>query len=180
MLSFLGEYIGYLNDCHLFMNLTFLFLKIQIRFKADPSGTHFWHSHTGFQRADGVVGSLIVREPDDPHGALYDHDLPDHVVLIQDWLIEMTLNRFTGNHHSDSDNKPKSALINGNRPSYSQWQIWEVSPCAPMKRAKFLQFRGVFSEYGLMPLLREILDPPRFWNHKVQISIKHIKHICYK
>ena len=95
-------------------SLISLFLTFQIRFKADPSGTHFWHSHTGFQRADGVVGSLVIREPHDPHSALYDDDLPDHVVLVQDWLIEMTLNRFTGNHHSDSDNKPKSALINGN------------------------------------------------------------------
>ena len=106
--------VSFWSIVHSSLQPSLIFLSISIRFKADPSGTHFWHSQSGLQRADGVFGSLIVREPDDPHSAFYDHDLPDHVVLIQDWLIEMTLNRFTGHHHSDYDNKPKSALINGN------------------------------------------------------------------
>ena len=31
-------------------------------FKANPSGTHWYHSHTGVQRSDGLFGALIVRE----------------------------------------------------------------------------------------------------------------------
>ncbi len=73
----------------------------------------FYHSHTGLQRADGIVGAFVVRDPQDPNADLYDHDLPEHVIIIQDWLIELTLNRFTGHHNSDYDNKPKSGLING-------------------------------------------------------------------
>ena len=31
-------------------------------FKAIPSGTHWYHSHSGAQRADGLFGALIIRE----------------------------------------------------------------------------------------------------------------------
>ena len=31
-------------------------------FKARPSGTHWYHSHTGVQRSDGLFGALTVRE----------------------------------------------------------------------------------------------------------------------
>ena len=76
---------------------------------------------------DGVYGALIIREPKlyDPHADLYDLDLPEHVILVTDWLTEMSLNRFTGHHHSDYDNKPKSALING-RGKYQAHTIEET------------------------------------------------------
>jgi FtsP/CotA-like multicopper oxidase with cupredoxin domain len=31
------------------------------RFVAEPAGTHFWHSHHGVQRPEGLLGPLIVR-----------------------------------------------------------------------------------------------------------------------
>ena len=34
----------------------------QYRFLASPAGTHWYHSHVGAQRTDGLFGSLIVRE----------------------------------------------------------------------------------------------------------------------
>ncbi|CAK9305034.1 unnamed protein product [Gordionus sp. m RMFG-2023] len=33
----------------------------QYRFMAEPAGTKFWHAHTSFHRADGIVGPLIIR-----------------------------------------------------------------------------------------------------------------------
>lgn len=69
----------------------------------------------GFQRADGVFGSLIVRQsPDrDPQSRLYDHDLPEHVILVSDWLGELGVSKFVAHHHDDGDNKPTSMIING-------------------------------------------------------------------
>lgn len=87
----------------------------QYRFRAHDTGTYWWHSHAGLQRADGLFGSLIIRQAPsrDPHSALYDYDLPEHVMMINDWLNEFTPNRFAAHHHDDGDNKPASMLING-------------------------------------------------------------------
>jgi len=113
------------------------------KFIAEKPGTHFYHSHsgilspfiilsilltdkriyklqkknglTGFQRADGVFGPLIIRQSrdKDPHSMLYDHDLPEHVILVSDWLGELGVAKFVAHHHDDGDNKPSSMIING-------------------------------------------------------------------
>ena len=87
------------------------------RFVARDPGTYWWHSHAGLQRSNGLFGHLVVRQPPsrDPHSALYDRDLPQHVLSLTDWLVEMTANRFAAHHHDDGDNKPASMLINGQR-----------------------------------------------------------------
>ncbi|XP_026280853.2 uncharacterized protein LOC113208177 isoform X2 [Frankliniella occidentalis] len=84
-------------------------------FRADTPGTHFWHSHTGCQRADGAVGLLTVRVPKvlDPHGALYDVDVPEHGVLVWDWTHTPAASKFLAHHHAGDDNKADSVLING-------------------------------------------------------------------
>ncbi|XP_012944262.1 laccase-1 [Aplysia californica] len=89
--------------------------KFVYRFKAVNPGTHFWHAHAGFQRSDGLFGSLVVRRPPDlePHLHLYDYDLPEHVLIVNDWMFDMTINRFAAHHHDGGQNKPDSMLING-------------------------------------------------------------------
>ena len=87
------------------------------RFKATPPGTHFWHAHAGMQRGDGMFGSLIIRQPPvrEPHFVhhLYDADLPEHVLIVHDWMHELTIQKFSSHHHAGDDNKAKSMLING-------------------------------------------------------------------
>ena len=87
------------------------------RFKADNAGTHFWHAHTGLQRADGLFGALIVRQANErePHLGLYEEDRAEHTMIVNDWLIELAINRFAHHHTAGGDNKPKSMLINGRR-----------------------------------------------------------------
>ncbi|XP_071494140.1 uncharacterized protein [Diadema antillarum] len=82
---------------------------------AEHRGTHWWHGHSGMHRADGVFGALIVREPAqaDPHSDLFDHDLPEHVLLVHDWLDSPTLDKFAAHHFDNGSNKPESVLING-------------------------------------------------------------------
>ncbi|CAG7734684.1 unnamed protein product, partial [Allacma fusca] len=88
-------------------------------FETPIGGSYFWHSHAGFQRGDGVFGSLVVRKPaeKEPFGpsnqALYDFDLPEHEILIWDWLADLSLPVFLNHHHSNGDNKPRGVLING-------------------------------------------------------------------
>ena len=89
--------------------------SIFTRFIAKNPGTYWWHSHAGLQRSNGLFGHLVIRQPPsrDPHSALYDYDLPEHVMSVTDWLVEMTANRFAAHHNDDGDNKPASMLING-------------------------------------------------------------------
>ncbi|KAH8334541.1 hypothetical protein KR059_011251, partial [Drosophila kikkawai] len=93
-------------------------------FPADLSGTHFWHSHTGMQRGDGVFGALIIRKPKiaEPHGSLYDFDLSEHVMTVQDWIHDTGASIFSFHHHSRGDNKPHNLLVNGRGRYYNR--IW--------------------------------------------------------
>lgn len=87
----------------------------EYKFKASEFGTHFYHAHSGLQRADGVFGHLIVREYDknNVHLDKYDFDLIEHVISVNDWLNNTSIAKFSGHHHNDGDNKPNSILING-------------------------------------------------------------------
>ncbi|KAH8376771.1 hypothetical protein KR093_001265, partial [Drosophila rubida] len=116
--------VPHITQCPISPHATFRY-----SFPADNSGTHFWHSHTGMQRGDGVFGSLIIRRPKqlDPHGGLYDFDLSEHVLVVQDWIHEPGANIFAFHHHSSGDNKPHNILINGRGRYYNR--IW-----ADMKR----------------------------------------------
>lgn len=90
--------------------------KFQYVYKASNPGTHFWHSHSGLQRADGVFGSLIVRQhkSKDVHFDKYDEDLFDHVIIINDWYDETVATQFNLYvHHNKTAHPPTSILING-------------------------------------------------------------------
>ncbi|KRT85625.1 hypothetical protein AMK59_2076, partial [Oryctes borbonicus] len=85
------------------------------RFVALNVGTHFWHSHSGMQRADGAFGPFIVRQAkqQNPHRYLYDYDLSSHIITILDWTEETGMQKFIAHHHSNGDNKPTNILVNG-------------------------------------------------------------------
>jgi len=68
-------------------------------FKAFPSGTHWYHAHSGVQRADGLYGALIVK--DTIPGNVYDHDLPDqHTLLLMDWYSQPALTDIIASDYS--------------------------------------------------------------------------------
>ncbi len=55
----------------------------EYRFKAEPPGTHLWHSHTGVQYGEGMFGMLIVDAADDLYRGGYD---AEQTVCINDWF----------------------------------------------------------------------------------------------
>ncbi|EDW12406.2 uncharacterized protein Dmoj_GI17664 [Drosophila mojavensis] len=116
--------VPHITQCPISPHATFRY-----SFPADNPGTHFWHSHTGMQRGDGVFGPLIIRRPKqtEPHGGLYDFDLSEHVLVVQDWIHDTGASIFAFHHHSSGDNKPHNILINGRGRYYNR--IW-----ANMKR----------------------------------------------
>ncbi|XP_013416914.1 laccase-2 [Lingula anatina] len=87
------------------------------RFKAEPSGTFFYHAHTGAHRTDGLVGALIVYPEHEitytssTSGSSFGRNFfsrfrnfqlarsvsvseEEHVILLQDWFHEDTKNVF--------------------------------------------------------------------------------------
>ncbi|KAL9880339.1 multicopper oxidase 1 isoform 1-T2 [Glossina fuscipes fuscipes] len=102
--------VPHITQCPISPHSTFRY-----KFKAENTGTHFWHSHTGMQRGDGVFGAFIVNQPrsKDAHSHLYDFDLPEHKIIVQDWVHVPGISMFASHHHSRGDNKPPNILING-------------------------------------------------------------------
>lgn len=102
--------VPHLTQCPISPHSTFRYT-----FRAAQIGTHFWHSHIGIQRSDGVLGPLIIRQPrsQDPHGMLYNFDLSEHQIVLQDWVHQPTISVFSAHHHSNGTNKPSNILING-------------------------------------------------------------------
>ncbi|KAI5701003.1 hypothetical protein M8J75_005180 [Diaphorina citri] len=94
------------------------------KFLADAAGTYFWHSHDGFQKMDGIIGNLIIRQPrtSDPNSRYYEYDNPSHVVLVTDWYHNTTSDeRWPGLRLHDVGQLPNTFLING-KGSYPGFQ----------------------------------------------------------
>lgn len=83
------------------------------RFHAEQAGTHYWHAHTGLQRADGIFGRFIVRLPKsiDPNGDIYDFDEDQHSLLITDWTNSLAGEFSPGT--IDKKLEVDSVMING-------------------------------------------------------------------
>ena len=90
-------------------------------FEAKEAGTHFWHSHMGTQRADGLAGPFIVRSRNDPNDYLYDRDNL-RPIMFQDWFPNETFtNRFAKHRYGDGDRDPALILANGIWASPDNW-----------------------------------------------------------
>ncbi|XP_029171325.1 laccase-1-like [Nylanderia fulva] len=85
------------------------------QFNANNVGTHFWHSHVGLQKMDGIFGSLTVRQSAkrDVNSYLYDFDLSRHNFIISDWMHELASSRLPGSLYDTKFQNPDSFLING-------------------------------------------------------------------
>jgi multicopper oxidase len=74
-------------------------------FTATPAGTHWYHSHTGVQYSDGLIGPLIVEEEQPP--AKYDRDL---ILFINDWFLKSSEEILAGLEKPDGRGMEKGAM----------------------------------------------------------------------
>ena len=107
-------------------------------FDAIPAGTHWYHSHSEFQRDDGVFGALIVKERTDqindmpkPIKDILEGicDFEEHHMIVTDWFQDMAELRFNSNPNTP----PRSILVNGKgRADYDStvipWPVFTVNP----------------------------------------------------
>ena len=96
--------VGQVTQCQIGPQTSFSYM-----YTASPSGTFWYHSHSGAQRTDGFFGALIVKERparmNQIRSELRDHgafeDLPDkHTLTLLDWQHEASLDLFTQIHAS--------------------------------------------------------------------------------
>lgn len=123
--------VPFLTQCPIPYGSTFRYA-----FHARDEGTHFYHSHSGHQKIDGLfgkcfyqfpiniirdikhylnylLGALIVRKPIEAvvNKGNYDFDLPEHLILAFDWMHQMADGHFPGMMRRSS--LSESILING-------------------------------------------------------------------
>lgn len=94
--------VGQLTQCQIDASSSFSYV-----YKASPSGTFWYHSHSGTQRIDGLFGGLIVKDKPQRlkiikskllvnHGVKDFQDLPGkHTITLLDWQQESSLDLLT-------------------------------------------------------------------------------------
>ena len=83
--------VGLISHCPIGPATSFRYI-----FKAFPSGTFWYHSHSGSQRTDGLYGGLIVMERNTVNYPIQFVDRPeDHTLLLLDWQRDASLDLVT-------------------------------------------------------------------------------------
>ncbi|CAH3112088.1 unnamed protein product [Pocillopora meandrina] len=89
--------VGQLTQCQIGPSSSFSY-----EYTASPSGTFWYHSHSGAQRTDGIYGALVVQENETRLNQIRTElnanfqDLPDqHTLTLLDWQGEASLDLFT-------------------------------------------------------------------------------------
>ncbi|KAI6145124.1 laccase [Pisolithus tinctorius] len=72
---------SYITQCPIPANRSFVY-----QFNAgSQTGTYWYHSHYSTQYCDGLRGPLVIYDPDDPLGDMYDVDDETTVITLADW-----------------------------------------------------------------------------------------------
>ena len=91
--------VGQVTQCQIGPSSSFSY-----EYTASPSGTFWYHSHSGAQRTDGFYGALVVKENKSRLNDIRTElkaefqDRPDqHTITLLDWQVEASLDLFTQN-----------------------------------------------------------------------------------
>ncbi|CRL01606.1 CLUMA_CG014215, isoform A [Clunio marinus] len=133
--------------------------KFRYAFHAEDEGTHFYHSHAGHQKANGIFGSLIVRGPreQNPNSYLYDYDLKEHVIIVSDWMHHLAEEDFPG--VVSRSVLTESILINGHGRYYnttSESYTFAPWPLFNVDANKRYRFRFINSGFNVCPFMLQI------------------------
>lgn len=99
--------------------------QFRYAFVADDEGTHFYHSHSGHQKANGIFGALIVRAPANKR-QVYDFDLSEHLIIASDWMHHLAEEDFPG--QISRSVLTQSMLINGRGRFYNVCHLYFYLP----------------------------------------------------
>ncbi|XP_014271556.1 uncharacterized protein [Halyomorpha halys] len=92
--------------------------KFRYVFKVPECGTFWYHSHTGMQRLDGLLGALIVKCIYEPLQCMYDYD--NNTMMVIDWTNTPTRNLVSSFTLDKQNLSPDTILINGKSSYYDK------------------------------------------------------------
>jgi FtsP/CotA-like multicopper oxidase with cupredoxin domain len=147
--------VPFITQCPIPFSNTFRY-----KFLASEPGTQFYHSHAGHHKINGQYGALIVRQSSisTPQAELYDYDLPEHHILMSDWMHEYGEQLFPGVPDTDGI-YPDAVLING-RGIYTNPKTKERTIPPPtryfVEPGKKYRFRVINSISHACPVLLQI------------------------
>ncbi|XP_058802815.1 uncharacterized protein LOC131670857 [Phymastichus coffea] len=100
--------VAYVNQCPILPGTDFRYT-----FRASDPGTFFYHSHIGYQRADGLFGPIVVNKMinEDRMANLYDND--DLYIMIHDWSHKTGDVGAVEQFYVTASVAPTTMLING-------------------------------------------------------------------
>ena len=150
--------VDHVTQCGILPGASFRYI-----FKAFPSGSHWYHSHTPIQRTDGLFGVLVVLERNRPAivaelGDFYDEP-ENHTLTILEWFPKSTLEYL---HILDSGN-----LFFQSRPddgaSIDFNEIRSVTPAGTQGGSVFfnsalINGRGKHPDHTLYPYIQSRLS----------------------
>ena len=133
--------VGQVSQCQIGPQTSFSYM-----YTAKPSGTFWYHSHSGAQRTDGFYGALIVKERPErmeqvqselqKHGVdVAFEDLPGkHTLTLLDWQHEASLDLFTQIHASLGfyPEKPIGEVPTPNDERYESTRSFEEGEVGPV------------------------------------------------
>ncbi|XP_059173405.1 uncharacterized protein LOC131953968 isoform X2 [Physella acuta] len=133
---------------------------MKYRFQAVDTGTHFWHSHSSMQRSEGLFGGLVIREPKvlDLQGHLFDHDLPEHYILLSDWTEKMSGEAYAQDFHSGQTTDVNSILVNGMGKAKGQTNM--PFPVFSVRAGEKYRFRIAYNGILNCPIYVKVDDHP--------------------
>lgn len=102
--------VPYITQCPISFATTFRY-----QFQASEPGTHFYHSHSGHHRTNGISGPLIVRQSHENEKNIdtYDHDKREHFIFLNDWMELYAEMMMPGLKTLTHGLRPHNFLING-------------------------------------------------------------------
>ncbi|PFX15860.1 Laccase-5 [Stylophora pistillata] len=139
--------VGQVTQCQIGPSSTFTY-----KYTARPSGTFWYHSHSGAQRTDGLYGALIVKEnkkrlkqiqtelninfKDKPHR---------HTLTLLDWQLEASFDLFTQaqGHLGFYPDKPLGEVPTPDDPKYKGTRSFDNGGTGPIP-----YFSGIINGKG--------------------------------
>ncbi|XP_062608275.1 uncharacterized protein LOC134270113 [Saccostrea cucullata] len=73
--------VPFVSQCPIEAGQTFTY-----KFKAHPAGTFWYHSHSGAQRIEGLLGAFVIRKKEP-------NPLPEHILQIMEWNHDWDANK---------------------------------------------------------------------------------------
>ncbi|KAH0567139.1 hypothetical protein KQX54_006930 [Cotesia glomerata] len=115
--------------------------------RAQNPGSHFWHAHSGFHKAEGLHGPIVIGQAVslEPNAKQYDVDNPNNIMFISDWMHGSIKSHIPGTTFNNPGQVPDNILINGKGQFMDAYGRETLTPLAVfnVKSGKRYRFRMI-------------------------------------